>query len=137
PTKPGDYMIVDGERRWRNSGELKIERLPVKVRQMTDAQAHEYQLISGTQRANLTALEEADAIWDQYTVERMKGNSSYEKFAENLGIARSTAYNRRTLATMPAVLRDAMKSGKMDADVALQLATVKEPQKLKVYVKNI
>jgi ParB/RepB/Spo0J family partition protein len=146
PTKPGEFLIVDGERRWRAAAELKLESLPVVVRPLTDAEARRYQIISGTQRVNLTALEAADALWAQFNAARDREGrekkagepgTTFESFAGELGIKRSTAYNRRALAQAPAPVRAALQAGTLDTAHAALVLTVQPPDAQAKLLKQI
>src|SRR6187200_104477 len=57
----GDYELVAGERRWRAAQRAGIEQVPVIVRETTPQQLLELALIENVQRADLNALEEAQA----------------------------------------------------------------------------
>lgn len=58
----GGFEIVAGERRFRAAMELGLPELPCIVRQMTDEQARETQIIENLQRAGIHPLEEAEAF---------------------------------------------------------------------------
>lgn len=141
PKKPGDFLIVDGERRWRAAALKKIERLPVEIRQLTDEEAHRHQLTAGTQRANLSALEAADALLAQFKEAQFKAagrtNISFDSFAASLGIKRSTAYNRRALAKAPPNIRAALAAGKLDLAIATLVLTVQPAEKQAELLKEI
>lgn len=60
--KAGDvYELIAGERRWRASQLLGLEKLPVIVREASDRDVLELALIENLQRAELNPLEEAKA----------------------------------------------------------------------------
>ncbi|HID7197789.1 TPA: ParB/RepB/Spo0J family partition protein [Klebsiella pneumoniae] len=61
PTKPGRYLMVAGERRWRASKIAGI-KLKVVVREVSDEQARRIQRAENIQRENLTQLEIATAL---------------------------------------------------------------------------
>ena len=56
-----DYQIVAGERRWRAAQRARLHEVPVIVRELDDAEAMEIALVENIQRADLNAIEEADA----------------------------------------------------------------------------
>jgi len=56
-----DYQIVAGERRWRAAQRARLHEVPVIVRDLDDAQTMEIALVENIQRADLNAIEEAEA----------------------------------------------------------------------------
>jgi ParB family chromosome partitioning protein len=72
----GTYELVAGARRFRASKLAKRESIPATVRELTDAQALELQLVENVQRVDVYPLDEAqgyaaliDLQPDTYTVE--------------------------------------------------------------------
>src|SRR5437879_10773330 len=55
----GTYELVSGTRRYRASKLAKRESIPATVRELTDAQALELQVIENVQRVDVHPLEEA------------------------------------------------------------------------------
>ena len=58
---PDSYEIVAGERRWRAAQKAQLHDVPVVVRTMGDQDALQLGLIENLQRADLTAIDEAQA----------------------------------------------------------------------------
>ncbi|MES2339843.1 MAG: ParB/RepB/Spo0J family partition protein [Pseudomonadota bacterium] len=56
-----DYQIVAGERRWRAAQRARLHEVPVIVRDLDDAETMEIALVENIQRADLNAIEEAEA----------------------------------------------------------------------------
>jgi len=56
------YEIVAGERRYRACQQVGLADIPVLVRDMTDGQVLECQIVENLQRDDLTALEEAEGF---------------------------------------------------------------------------
>jgi ParB family chromosome partitioning protein len=69
PSARVKYEIVAGERRYHAAGLAKLATVPVVVRALTDVQVLEIQLIENLQRADLTALEEAEGYRELMTRE--------------------------------------------------------------------
>jgi ParB family chromosome partitioning protein len=55
------YQIVAGERRWRAAQRARLHEVPVVVRDFDDAETLEIALVENIQRADLNAIEEAQA----------------------------------------------------------------------------
>ena len=63
PRGDGTFTIVAGERRWRAAQRCGLEELPVVVREVDDdRQLLELALVENLQRADLNAMEEAEAL---------------------------------------------------------------------------
>lgn len=56
------FEIIDGERRYRAANALKLEALPCIVKEASDAEVVQLQLISHLQRKNIHPMEEARAF---------------------------------------------------------------------------
>jgi ParB family chromosome partitioning protein len=58
-TVGNNFEIVAGERRWRAAQKAQIHKLPVIIRNFTDAEVLEVAIIENIQRADLNPIEEA------------------------------------------------------------------------------
>ncbi|GGK39065.1 putative chromosome 2-partitioning protein ParB [Deinococcus malanensis] len=61
PTKPGQYQLVDGERRFRALQHLGWSTIPAIVRTVTDDQLGLHAAVANLQREDLNAIDEVDA----------------------------------------------------------------------------
>ena len=59
PSKPDEYEIVAGERRWRASQKAQLHVLPVVIRDFSDLDVLEIAIIENIQRSDLNPIEEA------------------------------------------------------------------------------
>jgi ParB family transcriptional regulator, chromosome partitioning protein len=55
------YRILAGERRWRAAQRAGLKEVPAVLREATDREAFELALVENLQRADLNAIEEAEA----------------------------------------------------------------------------
>lgn len=126
PEKKTKWMIVEGERRWRIAGELKLDRLPIAVREFKDeGEVRNYQRIVGTQRLNLSALEAATAFGAALEAARAANPKlSVTDFAAAQGVARAVAYETLALLKVSAPVKAALAAGKLDASKARVFAKV-------------
>ncbi len=112
------YEIVAGERRWRAAMLLAWPTIPALVRNLSDQQTLELQVVENLQRADLHPLEEADGY------ERLIQQHGYdvESLAEKIG--KSTAYIYATLKLSALVpeARTAFLDGKLNRSTALLVA---------------
>lgn len=114
------YELVTGERRLRASLQAGMAEIPALVRELTDAEVIEIQVIENLQRDDLTALEEAEG-YDQL----MQSNClNADQVAERIGKSRSYVYSRLKLLDLCPEARDAVRAGQLDASKALLLARV-------------
>lgn len=118
------YEIVAGERRWRASQLAGVAEIPAYVRQLTDHQVLEAQLVENLQRDDLHALEEAEGY--QRLCEAT--GISKDEIAGKIGKGRTYVYNRLKLLTLGQESRDAFRAGKIDVSRAELLATVGDPK---------
>lgn len=118
------HELVTGERRLRASIMAGLEAIPAIVRELTDAEALEIQVIENLQRDDLSALEEAEGY--EYLMGHAKdqGRLSAEDLAAKIGKSRSYVYGRLKLLDLCQEGRQAMRDGKLDASKALLLARI-------------
>lgn len=101
PTKTkGNYEIVFGERRWTASRKAKQETVPCVVRNLSDNEAYEAQVIENLQREDLHPLAEAAAFQRLYQAaykETKHHDKAIEAVAEKLGKKRAPEFIARRL----------------------------------------
>jgi ParB family transcriptional regulator, chromosome partitioning protein len=104
------YRIVAGERRWRAAQRAGLAEVPVLVRDASDAEAFELALVENVQRADLNAIEEAEA----YQVLVEEHGLTQEQVATRVGKERSTVANALRLLKLPEDVRDAVREGRLE-----------------------
>jgi ParB family chromosome partitioning protein len=100
------YEIVAGERRWRAAQRAGLLKVPVAVRQISDANLLQVALIENIQRENLNPIEEAQAyrrLLDDLHL-------SQEEIAAAVGKDRATVANFVRLLRLPADIRSEVAS---------------------------
>jgi ParB family chromosome partitioning protein len=60
-SEPGKYILIAGERRWRAAQKIGMDKIPVILKDVVDADRLRVALIENIQRSDLTAIEEAQA----------------------------------------------------------------------------
>jgi ParB family chromosome partitioning protein len=125
------YRIVAGERRWRAAQRAGLREVPAILREASDREAFELALVENLQRADLNAIEEAEA----FAVLSAAHGLTQEQIAAQVGKDRSTVANALRLLKLPEEVRDAVRGGELDmgharallgvdgADAARKLAT--------------
>src|SRR5690606_9092702 len=99
------YELIAGERRWRAAQRAGLEQVPVVIRETTPQQLLELALIENVQRADLNALEEAQAyqtLWEEFG---LSDNQIAKRVGKN---SREAIANTRRLLKLPAEVQDAV-----------------------------
>jgi len=104
------YRIVAGERRWRAAQRAGLREVPAILREASDREAFELALVENLQRADLNAIEEAEA----YEVLSRDHGLTQEQIAARVGKERSTVANALRLLKLPVEVRDAVRGGQLD-----------------------
>jgi len=103
-TIAGEYILIAGERRLQASRLAGLERVPVMIRETTDMEKLELALIENVQRADLNALEQAEAyrqLADEFDL-------SHEAIAEKVGKSRVAVSNILRLLKLPDIVKNAL-----------------------------
>ena len=127
----GDQLeIVAGERRWRAAQRAGLHQLPVVIRELGDGEALEIALVENLQRADLSPLEEAEAL------RRLVADFGYrqETLAEALGRSRSHVANTLRLLGLPEAVRAMVEDGSLSAGHARALLGASDPQRVALQV---
>lgn len=117
PSQGGRFEIVAGERRWRAAQAANLHQLPVVIRDFSDAEMLEIAIIENIQRADLNAIDEAQA----YRQLMDKFGHTQEKIAEGLSRSRSHIANLLRLLTLPELVQDLVRHGRLSAGHARAL----------------
>lgn len=114
------YEIVAGERRWRASRLAGLVEIPAVVREMSDEEVVEAQVIENGQREDVHPLEEADG----YRLLIEAHGRSVDDVAAKVGKSRAYVYGRLKLCALGPDGRKAYIDGKLTASTALYVARV-------------
>jgi ParB family chromosome partitioning protein len=121
------YRIVAGERRWRAAQRAGLQEIPAIVREATEAEAFEIALVENVQRADLNAVEEAEAY--QMLVD--EHGLTQEQVAQRVGKERSTVANALRLLKLPEDVRDAVRDGRLEMGHARALLGLDGPEAIR------
>ncbi len=103
------YEIIAGERRFRAAKVLKLDKVPVVVRDVDDKEALVLSIVENIQRQELNPIEEAKAF------ERLAKEFSFtqENIAQSVSKDRSTVANMMRLLSLPQEVQKAISSGNL------------------------
>ena len=118
--KEGHLEIVAGERRWRAAKSAGLSEILVSIRQLTDAQVLELQLVENLQREGLHELEEAEGYEELMKLKKINA----EAVGDMVGKSRSYVYARTKLLALCPEARTAFYAGELDSSKALLVARI-------------
>lgn len=115
----GHFELVFGERRYMAAKLAGLEAIPASVRELSDEQVLEVQLIENLQREGLHELAEAEG----YEQLHQFGHSA-EEIADKVGKSKAYVYARMKLLALTKEARTAFYDGKLNSSTALLLARI-------------
>lgn len=117
------YEIVAGERRWRAARQAGLVSVMAIVRELTDFDVLEIQLIENLKRSDLSVLEEAEGYRQLLRKpDGLHGYASADELATRIGKSRSYVFQRLKLLDLAAPGRDALADGRLSFSIALLIA---------------
>lgn len=137
--RPGDtYEVVVGERRYRAAQQAGLVKVPVIIRDYTDDEVMEINLIENIQRQDLTAVEKGKIC--QQLMQRFPNRyTSHEKVGERIGVQASAISEWMSTLKLPeeiqrrvapGTIQQRIPEGKIAYKTANTIARViKEPSK--------
>jgi len=129
-SKPNQYQIIGGERRWRAAQAAGLHEVPALVREFSDREAMAAGLVENLQRQDLNPLEEAEGygrLTEQFGL-------TQEALARAVGKSRPHVANTLRLLGLPPRVRDLLREGALTAGHARALLTAKDPVALALQV---
>lgn len=120
------YQIVAGERRWRAAQLAEVERVPVRVLDLDDAQAMELALVENLQREDLSTIEVAMGI--QELVSRL--SLTHEEIAQKIGISRVAVTNKLRLLQLPGTVLEMLEHEEITEGHARALLSLPSADKI-------
>jgi len=136
PGKNEIYTLIAGERRLQAARKAGLKTVPVVIRHASDQQLLELALIENVQRADLNAIEEAEAY--QHLAREFK--MSHETIATRVGKSRVAVTNTMRLLDASAAVKQALVDGRITeghARALLALTSAKAQENLLNQVVNL
>ncbi len=116
------YEVIAGERRLRAARAIKLEEVPVIIRNVENDEALVLALIENIQREDLNSIEAALAykrLIDEYEL-------SYDQIAQAVGKDASTVNNTLRLLKLPAEIQEKVISGEISMGHARALVGIED-----------
>ncbi|MEM2661567.1 MAG: ParB/RepB/Spo0J family partition protein [Nitrososphaeria archaeon] len=131
PIGDGKYQLVHGERRFRACKLLGLETIRAEIRNLTDNEALEIQLVENLQREGLNPIEEAE------TFQRMINELGYthEEIAKKIGKSREYVTNKIRLLRLPDYIKKALQEGKITEGHARTLVSLGNDKQEEIFGK--
>ena len=117
------YELVAGERRLRAAKMAGLEKVPVVVKDVTDAEMLEMSIVENIQRENLNPMEEADAY--QRLISEF--GLTQEQAAARVGKSRSAVANFLRLRQLPEPIKASIVEGQLSMGHARALLGADTP----------
>lgn len=121
------YELVVGERRWRAARIAGLEEIPATVREMTDDQVAEVQVVENLQRSDLHPLEEAEG-YRQLMAKRY----DVARIAERTGHGVRYVYDRVKLLSLTKDAQKVFREGRITIGHAIVLARLSPADQARV-----
>lgn len=129
----GMYTLIAGERRLRAAKMVGLEKVPVIVRTVNEQQRLVEALIENIQRADLSPLESArgfQQLGDEF-------NLTHDEIAAQVGKSRTTVTNTLRLLKLPALVQEALATGKISEGHARALLGLPNDQAMTAALSTI
>lgn len=120
--KGAAFEIVYGARRYRAAGLAQYGDLPCIVRQLTDAQVAQQQLVENLQREGISPLEEAAGYAE------LRRHLDVDGIAAQVGKGLRYVYQRLQLLRLQTSAKAALERGELSAGVAAEIARLPQDQ---------
>lgn len=114
------FEVVCGERRYRASIMAGLENIPALVRDLSDSQVLEIQIVENLQRDDLSELEEAEG----YEALMQHSALTADQVGAKIGKSRSYVYARLKLLDLCQEARGGLRDRTIDASRALLVARI-------------
>jgi ParB/RepB/Spo0J family partition protein len=115
-------MIVVGARRYRAAKLAGLPAIPAMVRELSDVEALEIQLVENLNRPDVHPMEEAEGY--QRLLESRDRPYTVEEIAAKVGKSKGYVYGRMKLLALCPAAREAFYKEEISASVALLLARI-------------
>lgn len=116
------HEVVAGERRYRASKLAKVDTIPAMIRELTDDQVLEIQIVENIQRDSLTELETAEG----YKTLMEHNNLTAEQVGKKVSKSRSSVYGSLKLLDLHPPAKQSLRDELITASAALLIARISD-----------
>lgn len=127
------YELIAGERRLRAAKRAGLDKVPVVVRTVTDAESLEHALVENLQRRDLNPIEKARSL-SEYL--QMRGLTQAEG-EKRLGMSRSELANYIRLLKLAPAVQEAVRGGALSYGHARALVAVEDAARQNELAKRV
>lgn len=130
---PAGYQIIAGERRWRASKILGLQKVPVIIKEVNPQRMLEMSIVENVQREDLNPLERAQAykrLIDEFGL-------SVTEVAKRVGKSLPYISNSIRLLTLPDAIKDALAAGVITEGHVRPLISIGDPRLMLAAFKRI
>ena len=130
---PAGYQIIAGERRWRASKILGLQKIPVIIKEVNPQRMLEMSIVENVQREDLNPLERAQAykrLIDEFGL-------SVTEVAKRVGKSLPYISNSIRLLTLPDAIKDALAAGVITEGHVRPLISIGDPKLMLAAFKRI
>lgn len=130
---PAGYQIIAGERRWRASKILGLEKVPVVIKETTPQGMLEMSIVENVQREDLNPIERAQAykrLIDEFGL-------GTNEVARKVGKSAPTISNTIRLLSLPDAIKDALVAGVITEGHVRPLISLGDPKLMLELFKKI
>ncbi len=128
------YQIISGERRFRASKNIPLDKIPAIILDSDDLNSMEIAIVENVQRKDLTPFEEADG----YAVLLERFNVTHENIALRIGKSRNNITETVTISKIPGRLRViCLENGITSKSVLVEIAREGDPHRMEELIEAI
>jgi len=134
PLERGKFELVHGERRWRACKLIPEKRtIRAEIRNVSDKEKIEIQLVENLQRQDLNPIEEAQ------TFQRLIDEFGYthEEIGNRIGTSREYVTNKLRLLNLLPTIREEVRKGNISEGHARAILSLKEPHEQEELAKKV
>jgi ParB family chromosome partitioning protein len=118
-SRPGEFEIVAGERRWRAAQRAKLHEVPVVEKALSDDESLEIAIVENVQRQDLSPIDEARGY--RRLIDEFGHNQ--QDVADVVGKSRPHVANMMRLLTLPEKVQALLDNGALSMGHARALVT--------------
>ncbi|MDR0648899.1 MAG: ParB/RepB/Spo0J family partition protein [Synergistaceae bacterium] len=127
------FQIIAGERRWRAAKKAGLDKIPVRILEITDSQTMELALIENLQREDLNAIEIAEGIQEMLS----KLSITHDEIAVKIGFSRTAVTNKLRLLQLPKQVIKMLENGEITEGHARTVLALPSADKIIEYANLV